>query len=353
MKVTILKLADDRFRLRVETKDQFGKRAFAYETVRGTRAEAEARMEELRRGASVSTARSYTFEEYFETWVSDRLAYAEIRDTTAAIYKRQVKHFNRVIGHKRLSEFTRQDIDNAWRHMLKTMNPPHVRDIAKCVKTVFSGAHQAGLIPNNPAAMAKSPKNKREQKTTTLDQEQIKMLVENSKAWGQLGLMLRFALATGCRRGEICGLQWQDIDFERGTVSIQRAVRDMDGVAKLGPPKTKASARTLTVPETLLAELRPLQGERTAWVFGERGKMPSPILISHRVGHAFRKIGLGQFSMHDLRHAHATYLLQKRLPLKAVSQRLGHGNVTVTLGIYAHVMPGDDEQLADAVNDLL
>lgn len=353
MKITILQLADDRFRLRVETKDEFGKRRFQYETVRGTRAEAEARREMLAKGANVSTARSDTFDEFFEKWVSDRLAYAEIRDTTAAIYRRQVRHFSRLLGHKRLTDFTKQDIDNAWRYLLKTTNPPHVRDIAKCVKTVFGGAFQAGLIPANVASLAKTPKNKREPKTTTLSADQIKMLVENSKEWGQLGLLIRVALATGFRRGEVCALQWQDINFDRGTISVQRAIRDVDGVAKLGPPKTKASARTITVPKAVLDELLPLQGEKTDWVFGENGKMPNPILVGHRAVYALQKIGLGQFSLHDLRHAHATYLLQRRMPLKAVSQRLGHGNVTVTLGIYTHVMPGDDEALANSINEIL
>lgn len=354
MKVTILQLGDDKFRLRVETKDEFGKRRFQYETVRGDRAAAEARRDVLQRGGSISAARVDTFDEFFEKWASDRLAYGEIRDTTADIYRRQVRHFQRLLGHKRLTDFTRQDIDHAWRALLKTHNPPHVRDIAKCVKTVFGGAVQAGLIPVNPAALAKTPQNKRAPKETTLDKDQMALLIERSKDWGPLGLLVRFALATGCRRGEICGLQWQDIDFDKGTVSIKRGIRDINGQVLVGPPKTKASMRTISLPSSILEELRAIRGEGTDWVFpSTNGKVRSTVLLSHQIVYHFRKIGLGKFSLHDLRHAHATYLLQKKMPLKAVSQRLGHGNVNITLGIYAHVMPGDDEVLADTINRIL
>lgn len=354
MKVTILQLTEYRFRLRVETKDEFGKRRFQYETVKGTRADAEARRDALARGANVTTARVDTFNEFFDRWLSDRVAYAEIRDTTADLYRRQVRHFQRLLGHKRLTDFTRTDIDNAWRALLKTNNPPHVRDIAKCVKTVFAGATQAGLIPVNVAALAKTPQNKRAPKETTLDKDQMALLIERSKEWGPLGLAVRFALATGCRRGEICGLQWQDVDFDKNTVSIRRAVRDLNGKSLIGPPKTKASMRTITVPAALLEELRQAKGDATDWVFpSTKGHVYSPIYLTHQVGYRFRQIGLKDFSLHDLRHAHATFLLQNRMPLKAVSQRLGHGNVTVTLGIYTHVMPGDDEVLADTINRIL
>jgi integrase len=76
-------------------------------------------------------------------------------------------------------------------------------------------------------------------------------------------------------------------------------------------------------------------------------------VLSAQIARRFTDAGLGDFSLHDLRHAHATYLLQQKMPLKAVSQRLGHADIRVTLGIYTHVMPGDDESLASAINGIL
>jgi len=106
----------------------------------------------------------------------------------------------------------------------------------------------------------------------------------------------------------------------------------------------------------VIAELRARKGTAApaGWVFGDQdGKCRRPEWVTKAADRRFPTIGLGEFTFHDLRHAHATYLLQQRLPLKAISQRLGHSDVRITLGTYAHVMPGDDESLACAINTVL
>jgi integrase len=83
----------------------------------------------------------------------------------------------------------------------------------------------------------------------------------------------------------------------------------------------------------------------------KQGRHRNPSELSVEIRKLFDRIGLS-FSLHDLRHAHATFLLQTTTQIKAVSERLGHANIQITLGIYNHVMPGDDARLAGAMDAL-
>lgn len=363
MKVTILKLAENRFRLRVETKDEFGKRKFTYETIRGSQAEAEARKTQLAKGAVVATGRSYIFNEYFQQWLTDRAAFGEIEDSTEAAYESNVKPFSRLLGHKRITEITRDDIENAWRFMLKNCTPAQVQNAVKVVRAMFNSALQNRDIEINPVSGCRTPILASAPKESTLTKEQMQMVAERAKEWGQIGVLVRLAMATGLRRGELCGLQWQDINFEARTIVIRRAIRRVRRTTRVAVAKSKTSFRTVSVPENMVSELRELRAQRqetfgrtvelTDFVFAEPDQSyMHPNRVTDRVSYQFEKLALKDFSLHDLRHAHATYLLQQKMPLKSVSQRLGHSDVSITLKIYNHVMPGDDEQLAHKIADV-
>lgn len=253
-----------------------------------------------------------------------------------------------------MNDFTRADFDNAYRVLISRVNAAHVRYIAKIVRIIFKSAFENGVISFNPAILAKAPSAKWQEKKITLSKDQMESLVEHSREWNIEGSAVRFALATGCRCGEICGVQWQDVNFAKGTVSIRRSVREIGNIRRVGAPKTKTSIRTIALPAAMLEELKARAGNPNDWVFpSNHGSMLSPSALSHNTSRKFKNIGLTEFSMHDLRHAHATFLLQQRLPLKAVSQRLGHSNANITLTVYAHVMPGDDEVLAGTINHIL
>jgi hypothetical protein len=149
-------------------------------------------------------------------------------------------------------------------------------------------------------------------------------------------------------------VQRQDIDLTSGTVTIKRQVAMTGSIAHVSPVKTEKAARTITLPATLLAEMRERLGtaKPTDWVFpNQHGRFRNPHELSKEIRDRFDAIGLA-FSLHDLRHAHATFLLARKEPVKAVSERLGHSNVAITLAIYTHVMPGDDARLASAMDAL-
>jgi integrase len=179
----------------------------------------------------------------------------------------------------------------------------------------------------------------------------------------RVGRLLRLALNSGARRNELLALTWQDIDLAAGTVTIAGSLLQRGGVICLTVTKTRAGKRTIALPPGMIAELRQARAEAGALALAAGrpiGSLPvlpdtdgvswwSPMAATQAAKRALAAAHLPG-SLHGLRHAHATALLQARVNPRAVQQRLGHANISTTLGTYAHAMPGDDDAAIAAIS---
>jgi integrase len=167
-------------------------------------------------------------------------------------------------------------------------------------------------------------------------------------------------VATGLRHGELLGLRWSDLDLKAKTLTVRASLLEQNGrVIGLDSTKTDKD-RVITLPESVVAELNTHRRELLArgliceWVFPNRKKAP---LLQGTVRRAFyraaQKAGLPQIRVHDLRHTMATLLLKSGTNVKVVQERLGHGQVQVTLNTYAHVLPSMQDAAADTMDQLL
>ena len=171
------------------------------------------------------------------------------------------------------------------------------------------------------------------------------------------------ASTTGARRGELLGARWSDLDPDAGRWTVSQARTIAGHRESVGAPKTTAGVRTVALDPTTAATLRGWRrrqlAERLAigpaWpdvdlAFLEAdGTAPKPETISRRFARLVTDTELPRIRLHDLRHTHATIALCSGVPPHVVSRRLGHANITVTLGLYAHLLPGADEQAAATV----
>ena len=218
-----------------------------------------------------------------------------------------------------------------------------------------------------PVDAADPPKTSAEHDERTVwSAEQLCAFLDGVRA-DRLYALWRLMAMTGMRRGEALGLRWSDVDMEAGCISINRALVPVNGVVYISEPKTKRGRRTIALdPETLAALKAHAAGqlnEQSEWGEGwvdtshvftrEDGQPLSPSFVSKNFHALARSAALPKIRLHDLRHSYATLALASGVNPRIVSGRLGHSTVALTLDIYSHVLPQQDQQAAEAIADLL
>lgn len=238
----------------------------------------------------------------------------------------------------------------------------------RLLNSLFEKAVKWNVLFDNPCRHVEPPKLVRHE-AKFLDEEQTKRLLsELETAPFQYRVMVNLLLFTGARRGEICGLRWNDVDLDKGTVYIKNNSLYLPDYGMYeDTPKTESSVRTINIPREiseLLSEHRKHQdydksrlGDKwidSGMVFTQANGNPiHPSTISKWLDKFCKQRGLPHINPHMLRHTSATLLLMQGLPLKAVSGRLGHAQTATTSDIYGHCLQSVDEIAANALGEIL
>lgn len=247
------------------------------------------------------------------------------------------------------------------------------------LSSIFKKGVQWGLINENPCSRAEHPKAEEIDVRVLTEEEIPKLLDALSDAPPQYSVITQLALLTGARRGEICGLRWSDIDFEKGTLSIKRTVQFIPGEGIVfTSPKTKRFRRCIRIGADcleLLKEYRQHQiqerlriGSRWARkVTIENGKVVDndmlftrwngepldPETVSTWFPRFLEEHGLPAVHFHSLRHTNASLLIAAHVPITTVSGRLGHAQTSTTLNFYASAIQSADAAAADALEGVI
>ena len=192
----------------------------------------------------------------------------------------------------------------------------------------------------------------------------------------QIRVLLRLAVYSGLRKGEILALQWPDIDFDHNTISVTKAVSRVKGSIIIKPPKTKGSVRKITIPHFLIEELARLRQsqeqmridlENPDWnsdgylFTQESGAVMNYSTPYEALQDIIRRYNkdkppeeqLPKIPFHGLRHTNATLLIAGQQDIKTVSARLGHAQSSTTLDIYAHALADREAEAANALEEVL
>jgi integrase len=218
----------------------------------------------------------------------------------------------------------------------------------KVVRRALGDAVRWGRLTKNPAEHAEVPRpGHREMRTW--DAEQVRAFLD-SVAEHRLRAAYHLAFMTGLRRGELLGVQWADINFDRAQLAVRRNRVAVGYDVSEGSPKT-GRARTIALDPATVTELRAHRKrqleERLAWgdawtetgfVFVlESGEPIHPQRFTYWFDRAVAATDLPRIRLHDVRHTHATLGLAAGVPAKVMAERLGHANVSITLDLYSHV----------------
>jgi integrase len=310
---------------------------------------------------------------YLNRWL-ENTAKSKVHATSRERYEPLIRlHIQPSIGGIPLTKLTYFHVESFYADMERQGIGPRTRNMVGTLLTsALRQAVKSRLIPFNPAIDAAKPRYERKE-LQFWSEAQARLFLESTRDH-RLYALFAVAIGSGMRQGELFALQWSDVDFEKGTIVVCRSLAKLKSGFILKEPKTKSSRRTIKLPRFALdaltrhrhAMLR--EGHIAASVFcaktgqflersnfGKQYFKPLMSKANAQIVDAESKAGnepqlLPLIRFHDLRHTHATTLLANGHSIKAVSQRLGHANVKVTLEVYMHVLPTDDAALADGLD---
>ena len=160
------------------------------------------------------------------------------------------------------------------------------------------------------------------------------------KNMDRTNLAVLLCLFTGLRIGELCGLKWEDIDFEKNTLSVKRTVQRVSRNGKsqviIGSPKSRTSIRTVPIPIFMMALLRKFRSIDSLFVITNLSKPTEPRTMQNRFKAILKLCGIRNVNFHSLRHTYATVCIEKGFDPKALSELLGHADASITLNRYVH-----------------
>lgn len=308
--------------------------------------------------SNIAYASEMTVKAWFDYWIE--MKERTVRPNTVRNYReRFAKNIEPLIGKFLLRDVKTLDCQRVMNQMADdgyrttTINQTRI-----ALYNMLDYAYQNDVIRKNPCnAMVKSNIGKESRKKEALTLEQQKLFVQGIKGTAYEN-QFRFLLQTGLRTGELVGLKWSDIDFEKRTLTIARTMeyRHSTKEWRIGPPKSKSGQRTIPLTEEALAILKRQKSKNQSmdvipidWIeFVFLSRKGEPVKNSTYDTALFKvcdKIHIPRFSMHVLRHTFATRCIEAGMKPKTLQTILGHANIGITMNLYVHTT--EDEKLKE------
>lgn len=296
------------------------------------------------------TNEKLTYQDIYEMWMDEHKTQVKESTLKADITKFEL-HILPAIGHYLIDKITHKDMQaavNEWSKSLKRTGK-----VKTAAGAVFRYAMLHGYIEKNPLELVKVPKKHDEKPFENyLDREELRLFLVTadevlSEKWS---LFLHLLALTGLRRGEALALEWQDIDFDHGTLEVNKNLSKAFEKAVISSTKTRAGNRTITLGQTILGRLKAYKSVCTSdtLVFpntaGEHITMSQP---QRKTALVCEKAGIKHITPHGLRHTHCCLLFEAGASIAQVQQRLGHSDSKITLEIYNHVTRGKVREAAE------
>lgn len=316
---------------------------------------------------TLATGRDQTVKQFLEYWLED-VEKPTTRRLNTYINVRSLVHAHLIpdLGHIRLRSLAANDLQSLYAKKLRAgTSASLVVAVNGVLHKALEHARLLKIVSVNVAQGVALP-HMEKYKGPVLEVEQARVLLEKAKE-RNLDVIIALAVVTAMRRGEILGLRWADIDLVKGELQIARTLSYRVGYGFFeNDPKSKTSERPIILPRFLIGllsgwqvrqvELKVAAGsdwvERGLVFPDAKGKFIVPDTLLYRFHRLLEDIGLPRMRFHDLRHSAATILLSMGVPANMVQELLGHSNVSITLGIYGHVLPSTRRETIDKLEGL-
>jgi integrase len=305
------------------------------------------------------------------------LAKADLSPSTVRGYERSIRRYIQPeLGNVPLRRLQVAQLDQLYAQLRQRgghdggpLATATVRQVHAVLRRALQQGVKWGWIDSNPAVLATPPRVRNRQVQAPAPAAVVRLIEQARVENMDLAAFLQLAATTGARRGELCGLHWDAVDFPRGTVTIARSVVDGARGALIEKDTKTHSVRRIALDQTSIQVLKEHHErcvERAnafgahlcdeAYVFSRAPdcSLPwPPNDVTHEFIRLRDQLGLNTIRLHDLRHFAATRLLGAGIPVRTVSGRLGHSTASTTLGVYAHFLAESDREAADTIEDVL
>lgn len=316
---------------------------------------------EQQKGMLPAATTKVTVAQFLKDWLETTQKY-DVRPRTYERYEEVVRlHISPILGRHQLQKLTTHHVESFYAKKLEEgLSPRTVNTFHNVLHKALDKARKSRLIVENVCDLVDPPRVE-DVERTPLTLKQVKQLLRTAKGH-RIEALLTLALATGMRRGELLGLKWQDIDFEKSILQVRRIMSrvptKLKSEAKKGQveaaTKAKKSRRSIIlVPLAFEALQRHQERQREArkkagdrWIDRDLvfcTSIGTPLNPDRDVRLPFKRLlseaKLPDIHFHDLRHSAATLLLGMGIHPKIVQEILGHSSIAVTMNVYSHVLP--------------
>lgn len=335
--------------------------------VKGKKADAEKRLREFLtaedRGLPIQTEK-ITTAEWLSRWMSE-VVIPNRKVRTVERYEGIIKnHIVPVVGHVPISRLGPTHIKKVHSNLAeKGLSASTVECCHWVMSAALTYALRMEVVYRNPVQAVEPPKVVKKEVQPPLMQTVNKILCLSREDRSDMYPALWLATYTGMRRGEVLGLHWSNVELNSGQLHVSQALVRTNRLGLiLDTPKSPASRRVIDIDDetvNVLCDHKVAQMESRLMLTGsykdndlvfanDIGGLPNPMRLTRALGRYAERAGAGNMHLHDLRHFHASVLLQSGMNIVLVSKRLGHSSVSMTLDIYGHLLPGWQKEAATA-----
>ncbi|MBA3824180.1 MAG: site-specific integrase [Ktedonobacterales bacterium] len=341
------------------------RKSFYGDTRKEVQEQLTAALRDQQQGIAIPVGKQ-TVEQYLHQWLEE-FAKPSIRHNTYISYASIVRlHLVPEIGRHQLAKLKPQDIQGMLNRKLESgLSPRMVQLILVVLRIALAKAQRWGLVAQNVAKLVDSPRVSR-YKAQFLEPEDARRLLQAVQG-DRLSALFTVALALGLRKGEALGLRWKDIDFKRKQLTVESNLQFIKGEFVFTDTKSDQGRRTIPLPEVALQSLQEhrIKQDKERQQAGENWQENNLVFsTSHGTPYSARnvsrsfyrlldKAGLSHMRFHDLRHTCGSLLIAQGVHPRVVMEVLGHSQISVTMNLYAHIIPGLKEGVADKMQAML